>query len=897
MMITRHSWHYVVVAVSLCLLLAAMSGCDSSTPAPSSAPPSIATDIVTPTVAPIRTPITSVPTSVTSEPTATTCATPSVVGKLELMTLPGAVRAPSALAWFKGRIAVAGHQSNNVGFVSADQLTNVLPVGAGPTSVVADENLGKVFVLNAAANTVSMTDGAQVQATIPLTGPTSSEYQQPTDMVGDPQTHRLFVAITSSRSEIAVIDTQTFKVSARVALNGVSSVGRLAIDRAHNQLLVSHYDALSVFNLQTNALENTIKLPGSSYRTLLVDEQSGHVFVEYYKDGSFLAVLENGKQVAAVPIGADPYDAALANGRVYVSNSYSNTVSVIDVQTNQLVTTIDVGLSPHDLLADPSRDRMYVTVVGTYGHEFNRIEIIDTKRNLVTGIIPLAATAQQLSADNTRNRLYALLPSSNQLLISDGQRVLSSASLERAPFQMALDEVAGKLYVTDFLARVVSVVDVTNGNVVMRQPVNVSRGADAIAVDKARNRLLVNNRTFSSDQLAATGQYSIVGYTLPYGAGITPDVLLTNPSVPRFYAVASNGVPGSNGGNALYLFDSETVKQLAIVGDRNISALVLDDATQRLYETATHPLAYTTKLSVFDALSLNRISTLDLPTRVTAMALNPQTHHLFMSYVGYSSVPNAADNTIEILDTRTLGRVGAFAVGEEPFAMATLGNRVFLAHSADSNLTIMRDCAGDAPPAPTPTLTPTPYPTFPPLPTFTATRATLPTPTVAAQRPTPKPSPLVCANGIAGWVQANFSTQAALSNALERLGCPLAPPRTIQFAMQAFQKGVMIWRPDTRKIYVLNYNNTWTVYDDIWDASQPEGGTEKPPAPNLSAPKRGFGKVWREKLGGASATLGWAVETERSLTNETQDFQRGVAFKPDQNFVGIDVLFADGTWL
>ena len=52
-------------------------------------------------------------------------------------------------------------------------------------------------------------------------------------------------------------------------------------------------------------------------------------------------------------------------------------------------------------------------------------------------------------------------------------------------------------------------------------------------------------------------------------------------------------------------------------------------------------------------------------------------------------------------------------------------------------------------------------------------------------------------------------------------------------------------------------------------SAQPEGGTETPPAPNLFAPKRGFGKVWREQAG-VKAKIGWATTGEESFNGEAQ---------------------------
>jgi len=103
----------------------------------------------------------------------------------------------------------------------------------------------------------------------------------------------------------------------------------------------------------------------------------------------------------------------------------------------------------------------------------------------------------------------------------------------------------------------------------------------------------------------------------------------------------------------------------------------------------------------------------------------------------------------------------------------------------------------------------------------------------------------------------------------------------------------MLWRKETLQIYVLSDAGRWSVYGDTWDETQPLSGGYTAP-PGLFEPKRGFGKVWREKLGGPDAALGWAVEEERGVDGEGQDFARGIAFTDGQREVF--VLLNDKTW-
>jgi hypothetical protein len=105
----------------------------------------------------------------------------------------------------------------------------------------------------------------------------------------------------------------------------------------------------------------------------------------------------------------------------------------------------------------------------------------------------------------------------------------------------------------------------------------------------------------------------------------------------------------------------------------------------------------------------------------------------------------------------------------------------------------------------------------------------------------------------------------------ESEACPLTEPMDVPAAFQPFEGGYMIWRGDTREIYVLNttaqprlgrYRDTWTE-GDVGDigASPPSG---------FYQPVRGFGKVWSENPA-VRQSLGWATAPEQSYTARIQE--------------------------
>jgi photosystem II stability/assembly factor-like uncharacterized protein/DNA-binding beta-propeller fold protein YncE len=179
--------------------------------------------------------------------------------------------------------------------------------------------------------------------------------------------------------------------------------------------------------------------------------------------------------------------------------------------------------------------------------------------------------------------------------------------------------------------------------------------------------------------------------------------------------------------------------------------------------------------------------------------------------------------------------------------------------------------ASEPAPVPLPGSTPVPSPT--PAPTARAT-----------------PCPLGAVQFRAVWEQA-----------AGRLGCAAAPAEQRMLAQQPFEQGSMIWDSGTRRILVLLASGTWRALDDTWvEGQDPAYDPALPPPPRQ--PQRGFGKVWREHLGGPQAAIGWAVENERALDGWVQRFERGLLVWTDAVPAGstsvgtAHLLYDDGTW-
>jgi hypothetical protein len=104
----------------------------------------------------------------------------------------------------------------------------------------------------------------------------------------------------------------------------------------------------------------------------------------------------------------------------------------------------------------------------------------------------------------------------------------------------------------------------------------------------------------------------------------------------------------------------------------------------------------------------------------------------------------------------------------------------------------------------------------------------------------------------------------------------------------------MFWREDEQAIYVLRQDGTWTEWADTWQEGMPDRDPTLIPPDGLYQPMRGFGKVWREALGGPEAWIGWATAREQSGSLIVQPFAEGLLLR---GINGVTyALYGNGTW-
>lgn len=203
-------------------------------------------------------------------------------------------------------VAVTNAVSNSVSIVATPELrvtkTIQLDAGSAPYGVAVAEDGNKVYVVNEARNSVSILDVAagRVTGSIPTPG-------NPSKIALSPDGALLWAP--AANGTIHIIDTQTDTIS--TTMSGIVSPVAVAFNPTGTKAYVTSAPA--------GVAGNVVVVDTSNYTVL-----------------------------SRIAVGTNPYSITLSVGgtRAFVSNFDSDSVSVIDTITDQVVTTIRTGPAP-----------------------------------------------------------------------------------------------------------------------------------------------------------------------------------------------------------------------------------------------------------------------------------------------------------------------------------------------------------------------------------------------------------------------------------------------------------------------------------------------------------------------------------------------------------------------
>jgi len=237
-----------------------------------------------------------------------------------------------------------------------------------------------------------------------------------TDIAYNPITQKIYVLnsgfnFTSSSSfhQISVIDPSTRKIVDVIPI-GINPT-KIAIDPiSGNMYVTSSADTVYMINT-SHSIVNTVSIPAPvgvtyNFKNDLVYVSS----YEYYSNNGHVYVIDPriASIIKIIKVGNLPFDGISShptNGKVYVSNIRSSSVSVIDGTTNTLINDIPVGIQPSEIFYNSYDGNMYIT-----HRSSSTVSVINSKIDTIKESIPILTS--DIAVDTSTGFIY--LTSDNQ---------------------------------------------------------------------------------------------------------------------------------------------------------------------------------------------------------------------------------------------------------------------------------------------------------------------------------------------------------------------------------------------------------------------------------------------------------------------------------------------------
>ncbi|MCL6606111.1 MAG: YncE family protein [Paenibacillus sp.] len=199
-------------------------------------------------------------------------------------------------------------------------------------------------------------------------------------------------------NNVTVLDAKTHEEVAVIPTGNGPHGFRVSADSKFAYVANMNEDTVSVLNLQTMKEERKITVGKSPVTTGVTSDGQTLIATLNAEDAVAIVDLASGSSVK-VPVGAGPAQVFVQSDDKYaiVANqgtekNPSNSISKIDLNTKQVVTTIETGKGAHGVVTSKDNTRIYVTNMFD-----NTVSVIDNQENKVITQVKVGTTPNGIS--------------------------------------------------------------------------------------------------------------------------------------------------------------------------------------------------------------------------------------------------------------------------------------------------------------------------------------------------------------------------------------------------------------------------------------------------------------------------------------------------------------------
>jgi YVTN family beta-propeller protein len=208
----------------------------------------------------------------------------------------------------------------------------------------------------------------------------------------------------------------------------------------------------------------------------------------------------------------------------YVANNASDTVSVINIPTGQVLNSILVGSGPWGTAISPDQTQIYIT-----NNQGNNVSVISAASGSVVATIPVQSSPFGVIFTPDGTGVYVVNGSSNTVSVINPatQTVVATVPVQSSPVGVAMAPTSNGTfaYVTNSASNTVSVIAVATNTVV--QTIPVGTGPRWVTVSPNSALAYVENAGSNNVSVISVASNKVTATipvgTSPFGAAFTPD--------------------------------------------------------------------------------------------------------------------------------------------------------------------------------------------------------------------------------------------------------------------------------------------------------------------------------------------------------------------------------------